>query len=109
MITFAGGLDVLVLGLGGFFTVHVQRRATQGPSETLPCQLVMGLVLFFAGFFLPGAFGLYFVGRWVTIPNAVLVSLILVAAAGAWVRRHSPVATNVASASTRRMPPSPFG
>jgi hypothetical protein len=57
------------------------------------------------GFYVPGALGLYFVGRWVTIPHAVLASLMLAAAAYAWSRLRSPVAAGAAEGLEK--PPAP--
>jgi len=105
MITSAGVLDLLLLALGGFLAVRARPAGTERSSELLISRLVMGFSIFFAGFYLPGVFGLYFAGSWVTIPNAVLVSAILTVAAYAWNRLSRRAAARTAAAPVESPPP----
>jgi hypothetical protein len=102
----SGTFYLMLVGLGGCFIVRAQPSHALAPTDLLVCRLLMGFALFFFAFDVLGAFGLLFPGRWVTFPNAALVSIAFSAAAYALARRRSPeTMDSAAPPTTRRVPP----
>lgn len=97
----AGILYLTVVALGSCLLV----RGPEAPSwvDLLACRLIAVFALFFFGFDVLGAFGLFFPGRWVTFFNAALVILAVAAIGRVWSLRCPRVPAGHADASTDRL------
>ena len=101
MSAIAGILYLTVVALGSCLLV----RGPEAPSslDLLACRLIAVFALFFFGFDVLGAFGLFFPGRWVTFFNAALVILAVAAIGRIWSLRCPRVPAGHADASTDRL------
>ena len=98
MSAIAGILYLTVVALGSCLLV----RGPEVPSsvDLLACRLIAVFALFFFGFDVLGAFGLFFPGRWVTFFNAALVILAVAAIGRVWSLLCPRVPAGHADAST---------
>ena len=101
MSAIAGILYLTVVALGSCLLV----RGPEVPSsvDLLACRLIAVFALFFFGFDVLGAFGLFFPGRWVTFFNAALVILAVAAVGRVWSLPCPRVPAGHADASTDRL------
>lgn len=84
----ATGLVFLIgLAIAVFWAVGGSRAGTLAVADLLGCRLLAGFALFFLAFDLPGAWGVLDPGRWVTLRNAAILTLVVAAFAYKWRRR----------------------
>jgi hypothetical protein len=76
----AGIVYLIVVVLGGYFVVQERSPGTLTPPEFLVCRVLAGSALFFIGFDVLGAIGLFLRESWVTLPYAVIVAVVITAA-----------------------------
>ena len=88
MTVAAGILYLIVVGVGGCLIVRGRPTGIFPPADLLLCRLLTVFVLFFFVFDVLGALGLFFHGRWVTFPNAIIVAIAVVAAGHICGRRY---------------------
>jgi len=102
-----GILYLIVVALGGWLMV----RGQGAPSSVdfLVCRLIAGFALFFFGFDVLGAFGLFVPGRWLTSFNAALIVLVVAAAGCVWPLRRPSASAAHTDAPTDRGSVPPFG
>jgi hypothetical protein len=100
----AGVLYLIVAGLGG--RLMVRGKGAQSSVDLLLCRIIAGLALFFFGFDLLGAFGLFVSGKWVTFFNAVLVIVPVATVGHIWslLRPLAPAGQADASADRPSVP-----
>jgi hypothetical protein len=100
-VTVATGiLYLIVVVLGGYLVVRERSPGILSPAGLLVCRLLAGFALFFIVFDVLGAFGLFFRGRWVTFPNAIVVAIAVSAAGHICGWRYSPRSMAAAEEST---------
>lgn len=102
----AGILYLMVVTLGGWLMVPRQR--TSSPVDLFICRLITGFALFFFGFEVPAATGLFIPGKWMTFVNSMPFVLVVAVVGCLWSRRHPPVCLNQANPSTNQSPMLPF-
>jgi hypothetical protein len=100
----AGILYLMVVTLGGW--LMVPRQGASSPVDLLICRLTTGFALFFFGFEVPAAFGLFNPGKWMTFANAMPFVLALAAVGFIWSR--PPVFLNQANPSANQLAVLPF-
>ena len=96
----AGIIYLMVVTLGGW--LMVPRQGALSPADLLICRLITGFALFFFGFEVPAATGLFIPGKWMTFANSVPFVLAIAVVGWVWSRRHPPVSLNQASPSTNQ-------
>ena len=102
----AGILYLMVVTLGGWLMVPRQR--TSSPVDLLICRLITGFALFFFGFEVPAAAGLFIPGKWMTFANSMPFVLAVAVVGCVWSRRHPPVCLKQANPSANQSPMLPF-
>jgi len=102
-----GLLYLIIVGFGGWLIVRAQSSCPLTPADLWVCRLLTVFALFFFAFDVLGAFGVFFPGRWVTFPNAVVVTIAVSAAAYALARHHLPQTMDDVGAQAMRQV-SPF-
>ena len=85
-----GLLYLIIVGFGGWLIVRAQSSCPLTPADLWVCRLLTVFALFFFAFDVLGAFGVFFPGRSVTFPNAVVVTIAVSAAAYALARHDLP-------------------
>src|SRR5579872_1456765 len=93
MIAVAGVAYLIVIAFAGrAFGADGPGKSVMTPDDRLPCQLILGLALFFFVFDVFGAVELFAPGKWVTLPRAATLAVVIVAIGFAWNRWRSGAA-----------------
>src|SRR6516165_6090689 len=96
----------MVVTLGGWLMVPRQRASS--PVDLLISRLITGFALFFFGFEVPAAIGLFIAGKWMTFANSAPFVLVVAVVGCVWSRRHRPVSLNQANPSKNQSSALPF-
>jgi hypothetical protein len=102
----AGILYLMVVTVGGWLMVPGQGASS--PVDLLICRLIAGFALFFFGFEVPAAIGLFVPGKWMTFANSMPVVLAVAVVGWVWSRRRLPVSPTQTNLSTNQSSALPF-
>lgn len=96
----------MVVTLGGW--LMAPRQGALSPADLLTCRLITGFALFFFGFEVPAAIGLFIPGKWMTFANSSPFVLAVAVVGCVWSRRHPPVSLTQVNPSTNQSSVLPF-